>query len=442
VSDAPTSFGDRFLVVAYGSVAGLAHAAAAASRIVPGLSEDVREQMGERVGRYGASPIREPGAIVVWAHAASVGEVRAVEPLLAALRASRPGSRLVVTCQTANGRALARSIGADEARFAPLDSGSAVRRAIAHFRPDLFLLVETEIWPRLLTELATSRVPAAMVSARVSARSYERYRRAQRLFAAPLATLASVCARDEESAARLVSLGAPAAATSVCGDLKLDAIDDAIVDATEPALGASPKQRTVIAISTHEGEEEIVVDAFVRVRAMRPDLRLVLAPRHPERRDAVRALVERSLKAKLWSSSEGDVGSDWDVLIVDTTGELRGFMRAATCGFVGGSLVPVGGHNLAEPAAFRLPVAVGPRLENVTHHAELLRAHQALAIVHDAAELSRQWEQWLDDPIEAKRSAEAAHEAFRRSRGALTRTLAAIVPLLERRAAAIRRRAT
>jgi 3-deoxy-D-manno-octulosonic-acid transferase len=437
VSETPMSFGDRSVAIAYASLAGLAHATAAASRIVPGLSERIREQMAERVGRYGASPSLEPAAMVVWAHAASVGEVRAVEPLLAALRASRPGLRVVVTCQTANGRALARAIGADEARFAPLDSAIAVRRAIAHFRPNLFLLVETEIWPRLLAELARTGVPAAMVSARVSARSYERYRVAKRLFASPLATLALVCARDEDSAARLVSLGTRAAVTSVCGDLKLDAIDEGIVQATPPALGSSSDgPRYVIAISTHEGEEEVVVDAFVRVRVTRPNLRLVLAPRHPERRDAVRSLVGRSLRTKLWSSSVGDVGTDWDVLIVDTTGELRGFIRSATCGFVGGSLVPVGGHNLAEPAAFRLPVAVGPGLDNVTHHAELLRSHAALTIVHDANELALQWERWLDEPLAAKRTGDAAHEAFRASGGALGRVLAGIEPLLHQRGGA------
>ncbi len=443
MSDAPTSIGAHPVQVAYAALTAVAHAVAAASRIVPRLNASLRDQLADRVGRYEPSASPAPGGIVVWAHAASVGEVRAVEPLVAALRALRPGLRLVVTCQTATGRTLARSIGADEARFAPLDSSIAVRRAIAYFRPDLFLLVETEIWPNLLAALAVAGVPAAMVSACVSARSFERYRRARRLFAAPLATLARVCARDEDSSARLVSLGARAEATSVCGDLKLDAIDDAIVRATRPAFGASSNShRYVIAISTHEGEEAVVVDAFLRVREIRPDLRLVLAPRHPDRREAVLALVEQKLKAQLWSSSDGDAGTRWDALVVDTTGELRGFIRAAACGFVGGSLVPIGGHNLAEPAAFRLPVAVGPHLENVAHQAEVLRSREALTIVQDAAGLARQWRAWLDDPVAAKRNGDAAHDAFRESRGALARTLAEIEPLLDRQNPATRARAT
>jgi 3-deoxy-D-manno-octulosonic-acid transferase len=225
--------------------------------------------------------------------------------------------------------------------------------------------------------------------------------------------------------------------------LKLDAIDDAIVRGTRPVLGASSKgHRYVIAISTHEGEEAVMIDAFLRVRETRPDLRLVLAPRHPERREAVLALVAQKLKTQLWSSCSGDAGTAWEALIVDTTGELRGFIRSAACGFIGGSLVPIGGHNLAEPAAFRLPVAVGPRLENVAHQAELLRGRDALTIVHDATGLAREWQRWLDDPVAARRNGEAAYEAFRESRGALDRTLAEIEPLLDRRNTATRVRAT
>jgi 3-deoxy-D-manno-octulosonic-acid transferase len=269
-----------------------------------------------------------------------------------------------------------------------------------------------------------------MVSARVSERSFARYVRARSLFAPALATLARVCARDAQSAARLVALGARADVTTVCGDLKLAAIDASVVAATVPALGTpSAAAPIVLAISTHEGEEAIVLDAFVRVRRAHPRAKLVIAPRHSGRSERVRDAAVRCLPTAVWSVDRGALSPDWSALVVDTTGEMYGFLRSATCGFVGGTLAPVGGHNLAEPAAFRVPVAVGPRTGNVAHQAALLADRGALTVVRDAEELARVWCSWLDDPSSARALADAAFAAFAASGAVLERTLAAIDPL-------------
>ena len=427
-----TTLGEGSARALYALVGQAVHGAVAAVAKLRGRA-GASTWLDERLGRYASGDGAAGNRASIWVHAASVGEVRAVEALVARLRDRFGASlRIVVTCQTATGRALAARIGADEVRFAPLDSERAVSRALGHFAPALFILVETEIWPRLLGALARASVPSAMVSARVSARSFARYRLARGLFAPQLAALARVCARDAESADRLVALGARADATTVCGDLKLDALDAETVGTTPAALPPTHGPRQLLAISTHSGEEAVVLDAFARIRSRQDDVCLVLAPRHPERRAEVLALVEPRFRSALWSSGSGRGGTPWDVLVLDTTGELRGFLKTATAGFVGGSLVPIGGHNLAEPAAFRVPVATGPQLANVEHQVELLRRNGSLIVVRDANELARAWSRWLDDPAAARQAGDAAHEAIAAGVGALERTLAALEPCLAR----------
>jgi len=337
--------------------------------------------------------------------------------------------RLVVTCQTATGLELAASLGAEERRYLPIDCRFAVRRALEHFRPSLFLFVEVEIWPRLLLELFAADVPTAMIGARVSEKSSRRYRRVRGLFGPALATLACVCARDEDSLRRLLDLGAPPAKSRVCGDIKLDALAEGELGRVrDPLKARDDDDRLLFAVSTHEGEEEVVLAAFSRVRQEHPCARLVIAPRHPGRAGYVHAMAERYGRTALWSRDRSARG--WDVLVLDTTGETRGFFRAADCAFVGGSLVRVGGHNLAEPAMFGIPFVVGPYLDAVRHQADLLEAVGALHVVDDAKGFARVWSAWLRDPNEAARIGKAACRAVAVNRGAVARTLAALEPLL------------
>lgn len=406
-------------------VAGLCAGAAMLGRVV---GNDRLASVSERIGRYGTPPIG-PGGPVVWLHAASVGEVRAAEPLVAALRLRVNGLRLVVTCQTPTGLELAAGLGAEERGYLPIDCRFAVRRALRHFRPALFLFVEVEIWPRLLLELSAARVPAAMVGARVSEKSYRRYRRVRGLFAPSLATLACVCARDEDSLRRLLDLGAPSTKSLVCGDLKLDALAEETYGRGDDLLKERDHDAGLLfAVSTHEGEEDVVLAAFALVRQEHPSARLVIAPRHPHRAGYVHATAGRYGRTALWSRDRSARG--WDVLVLDTTGEARGFFRAADCAFVGGSLVRVGGHNLAEPALFGVPFAVGPHLDAVRHQADVLDATGALNVVNDAEGLARLWSAWLRDPAEAARMGKAASDAVAANRGAVSRTVAALEPVL------------
>jgi 3-deoxy-D-manno-octulosonic-acid transferase len=388
-------------------------------------------RLGERAGRYDGPAFAAEGGPVIWLHAASVGEVRAAEPLLAALRSRRRDARFILTCQTATGLALAAGLGAHETRYFPLDCRFAVRRFLSRFKPSLFLFVEAEIWPRLLLELSAAGVPSAMVGARVSEASFRRYRRVRGLFEPALATLACVCARDDASLRRLLALGVPPARIHLCGDIKLDALDEAAVERTPNALaGATTGIRVLFAVSTHDGEEAILLDAFSRVHREHSTARLVLAPRHPRRAEEVCAIAASQGRVARWSRDGRADG--WDVLVIDTTGEARTFFPAAECAFVGGTFVEVGGHNLAEPAAFGVPCAVGPHLDAVRHQAELLEAAGALVVVENAEGLARVWSTWLRDSTEAQRIGRAARTAVAAHRGAIGRTVAALEPLLAR----------
>jgi 3-deoxy-D-manno-octulosonic-acid transferase len=423
---------ERVLLFAY-DVVGLlaAGVCAAAGTIGRATGTERLIRLGERAGHYDGPALAAGGGPVIWLHAASVGEVRAAEPLLAALRSRRRDARFILTCQTATGLALAAGLGAHETRYFPLDCRFVVRRFLSRFKPSLFLFVEAEIWPRLLLELSAAGVPSAMVGARVSESSFRRYRRVRGLFEPALATLACVCARDDAALSRLLELGAPVARSHVCGDVKLDALDEAAVERTPNALaGATTGVRVLFAVSTHDGEEAILLDAFSRVHREHSTARLVLAPRHPRRAEEVCAIAARHGRVARWSRDGRADG--WDILVIDTTGEARTFFPAAECAFVGGTFVEVGGHNLAEPAAFGVPCAVGPHLDTVRHQAELLEAAGALIVVENAEGLARVWSTWLRDSTEAQRIGRAARAAVAAHRGAIGSTVAVLEPLLAR----------
>lgn len=383
------------------------------------------QDAAERLGRV-AKPRWPEGSPVVWLHAASVGEVGAAATLLEPLRQRLPGSRVLLTCQTATGRATAQQSGFDAVRYFPVDCRMAVDRVLDAFRPRVFLSVETEIWPRLLLELERRGIPAAMVSARVSPRSFRRYRALRALFAAPLASLARVCARDEESLSRLIELGVAAERAAVCGDLKLDR---ASPSGARADLGWGG--RLLAAISTHDGEDSIVLDAFAEVRRVHPDVRLALAPRHPQRFPDVTALASDRWRTKRWSELDDEEGGDWDVLIIDTLGEAAAVLANAACAFVGGSFVAIGGHNLAEPAELAVPTATGPHLENIPHQRGVLSRAGALHVVADAAGLASCWLLWLGDTAAARDAGERARSAFAAERGAVARTLSMLSPVLD-----------
>lgn len=402
-----------------------------------------RRWLGERLGDWRDEPGRpdEVCGPTVWFHAASIGEVGIANRLAQALLERAPGLRLLLTCNTLAGRA-----GACEAfcevRSLPLDRAWIVRKVLDRVAPALYVFVETEIWPVLLLELANRKVPAVMVNARISDRSLRVYRMGlglgPGLIRPALASLTALCAREERSRRRLLALGARPEATHLCGDIKLDA-STLSASRTRPKRQAAARGPVLIAASVRRAEIDAVADAYRLVRSEHADVCMVLAPRYPRDADAAVSAVARDgvravRRSELGASQLVDVAGargDWDILVLDTLGELAGLYPGALGAFVGGTLDGTGGHSIAEPAACGLPIVVGPALANVREHARALESRGALVRVEDARALSVVWSRWLADPERARADGAAARAYVEESRGALERTLSVLTPLLD-----------
>jgi 3-deoxy-D-manno-octulosonic-acid transferase len=387
-----------------------------------------RTHLGERFGLG-----RRVAAPSLWLHAVSVGEVSAAAALVRALHANHPDMPFVLTTATPTGRAQAATLfGADvEVRFLPYDTPGSVRRFLARIRPRAAIIMETELWPNLLRACGRRGVPVLFASARLAARSVPRYRRFGTLFIAGLRN-AWVAAQSTADAERFIALGADPARTRVVGNLKFDMrLGETVAgngdELRRRYLGARP---VWTAGSTHEGEEDILIEAHrVLERAVRGAL-LVLAPRHPQRFEAVAALLERRGLVFDRRGRSETVRPQAQVLLLDTMGELTAFYAASDAAFVGGSLVPVGGHNLLEPAALGVPVITGPHTQNGAEIARLLiEAGGALEVV-DAAALAEAARELLTDPALRERIGGRGRRFVEAHRGSLARLLALIEPLL------------
>ena len=328
-----------------------------------------------------------PAGPYIWFHAVSMGEALAAIPLVRALQARHPGERFLATCSTPAGMDRLRAAFGEDVHvcWLPLDHGWSMRRFVERVRPRLCAVVETELWPNLLHALARASVPVAWVNARLSERSLRRYRRFG-LFRSAVDAIDRVVAQDEADAARFVALGTAPERVTVGGNLKSGfEVSDAVLS---QARSARDPRFTWLAASTHPGEESAVLDAHASLLEARPDALLVMAPRHPDRFDP----VARALEARGWHiarrSLDELVTTQSQVLLVDTSGELRGLYGLADLAFVGGSLAPHGGHNPLEPAAWALPVLMGPSTENVTRAVVALAAADALRRVETADALA------------------------------------------------------
>lgn len=386
-----------------------------------------------RLGRVPAQLHGRRGA--VWIHAVSVGEVHAARGLLPHLRAALPGAPIVLSTTTATGMELARRAGADATFFMPLDLPMALSPYLEALTPRALILVETEIWPNLLRACRRRGVPVALANGRLSVRSYRRYRKLVRVWPAPLQMLDRVCARTAEEAGRFARLAVDPTRIFVTGNLKADA-----AALTPPAgeserlaraLGVDGSAPMLVAGCTMAGEEEIVLDAFRRLRERHPRVRLLLAPRHPERFDEVaRLVVERGFDCRRRTGDPAAAPEDADVLLLDTIGELPAAYGLGTVSFVGGSLVATGGHNLLEPAVQRQPVLFGPHMHNFTAMAAELEAAGGGIRVADAEELARQAQALMEDPRRRAETGERARTAALRDAMAGERTARVLLPLL------------
>jgi len=384
--------------------------------------------------RMGGAAVAPPGAPSLWIHAVSVGEVLTARILVAPLRARFPAHRIFVSTTTVTGRAVAeRSVaGADGLFFAPFDWPTPVRKTLDRVRPALLVLVETEIWPNLIHEAHRRGVRVAVVNGRISPRSFVRYRAVRGLLGRVLAEVDLFLMQSAPHAERARQIGAPAGRIRALGNLKYDALGDAQAPAELAGLlGHGADGRPLwVAGSTVAGEEAMVLAAFREVRSRVPQARLLIAPRHPERFAEVAALVEAAGFRAERRSALGPAGWEGDVLVLDTLGELARVYSLASVVFVGGSLMPSGGHNILEAAATGKPVVVGPHMENFQEIADEFQAEGALSVVVSAEELAREVAGLLADPARRAALGGAARAIVDRNRGALARTVDALAELL------------
>jgi 3-deoxy-D-manno-octulosonic-acid transferase len=363
----------------------------------------------------------------------------AAAPLVRALHSRYPQLALAVTAATPAGRARASHLFAEVAdiRFLPYDTPGSVRRFLERIRPRVAIIMETELWPNLFGECERRRVPVFLASARLSAKSVSRYRRLGRLFSGVFTPNVAVAAQSADDAERFRSIGASANQTRVIGNVKFDVGRDAGGIETGKILRAAYGAKLVwVAGSTHAGEEEQVLAAHALLQAHRPDSLLLLVPRHKDRFAAVADLLARRgvrfarRSGMARGLAEAGLPVDTQVLLVDTIGELAALYASADVAFVGGSLVPIGGHNLLEPAALGLPVLTGPSHFNSKEIALLLLRRGAALQVANPKELAAALQRLLDEPAERRRMGNIGKDIVESNRGSVDRLLTLIEPSL------------
>jgi 3-deoxy-D-manno-octulosonic-acid transferase len=377
------------------------------------------------------------GDASIWIHAVSVGEVLTARPLIGELRKRYPDLRIFLSTTTIAGQQLARrSIQHIDAVFYfPFDLGMVVRRTLDIVRPKLFLMMETEIWPVLLRECRLRGIRTAVVNGRLSSRSFPRYRLVRPFMRRVLDDVDRFCVQSEESARRFREIGADAARVVVTGSLKFDSLEPAgQARARERVLRyfrLAPSRPVIVAGSTMKGEEAAVLRAFRRVRATSPNALLILAARHPERFTEVAQLC-RGEGWKTIRRTELAIDADprADIVVLDTIGELATIYQIGTVVFVGGSLVPTGGHNVLEPAVYGKPIVFGPHMDNFREIADAFVAAGAAVRLEDEAQLERTCIELLGDPVRRARLRASARALVEANRGAKDKTMAALESLL------------
>jgi 3-deoxy-D-manno-octulosonic-acid transferase len=402
----------------------------------------------------------------IWIHAVSVGEVLTARALLPELRERYPRLRLFVSTTTMAGQQVAKTNlpYVDEVFYFPFDLGFIVNRTLRLVRPRLFVMMETEIWPNLLRACHRDGVKTVLVNGRISSRSYPRYRFVRFFFRRVLAHVDRFCMQGEESARRIVELGALRERVTVTGSLKFDSLEfpSTSLRAGGPARSpgsarashhppgpvvhdvhergrarvlryfrVAPDRPVIIAASTLKGEEEFVLEAFLRIRATMPSALLIVAPRKPERFGD----VERMARRAGWNVARRtelrvDAEPRNDVVVLDTIGELAQLFQVGTAVFVGGSLVDAGGHNILEPAVFGKPIVFGPHMQNFAEIARTFLDNSAAIQVRSGRELESVLLELLGDPVRRASLGAAARALVEANRGARAKSLAVIADLL------------
>jgi 3-deoxy-D-manno-octulosonic-acid transferase len=370
----------------------------------------------------------------IWIHAVSVGEVQAAAPLIRELAKRYPAHQILVTSVTPTGAARVEDLFGDTVArsYIPFEMPLAVNRFFASLNPEIALIMETEIWPNLYRGCGVRNIPLVLVSARISPKSLNGYRKALPLFRETLSHGIIIAAQSEADADRFRSLGASSVRTWVIGNIKFDIElpETLIADGRHLRRELFGDRPVWIAASTHEDEEQQMLAAHALLQERFPDLLLVLVPRHPERFREVGKLVEQQEFQCVHRTAEEATDESTDVFLVDTMGELPLFYAASDVAFVGGSLVPVGGHNLLEPAALGLPVISGPHVFNAQEIADMFIERGASRVVHDFNELAASVGDLISDPDAATRIGEKGREIVLKNRGSLSKLLGLLEPLI------------
>ena len=393
-----------------------------------------RQHWGERLGFY-ACQSKSPMP-TLWLHAVSVGETRAAEPLIDALLAAWPDCRIVLTHMTPTGRATGKSLFAKHGArlvqsYLPYDTGAMPASFIRHFAPRICILMETEVWPNLIHQCNRYKVPVVLANARLSQRSLGKAQRLGKLIADAARGITLVAAQTQDDADRVRQLGVQDVV--VTGSIKFDVVvpEAALAKgaALRTAIGARP---VLLCASTREGEEQLILEAFGRA-SLPAAVLLLIVPRHPQRFDEVEKLITTQGLAVQRRSvlQQGDaVAATSQVLLGDSMGEMFAYYAACDCAFVGGSLLPLGGQNLIEPAALGKPVLIGPHTFNFALVTEQAIAAGGATLVVDADALMAQAAALLQDPARLASMGQKALAFAAQHRGATPRTIAAIQPLL------------
>lgn len=392
--------------------------------LVKGIrNRDYLRRWNERFGLYRDQDSADDS---LWIHCVSVGEFQAAIPFIRRLLQQQPQQHIVITTTTPTGSARVRNTFGDQVYhvYLPYDLPGAVSRFLDHARPRVAIIMETELWPNLFAQCRERAIPLLIANARLSPHSMEGYRRFPRLVKEALAIPRHIATQGNIDRQRFIKVGAPEDRVNLMGNLKFDLdIDSGQLDVGRQLRQRLGQERPVwIAASTHEGEETQVLDAFELLRRDLPEALLILVPRHPERFAGVARLCRRR-NFRLVRRTEDNGSMDADIYLGDTLGELVSFYRAADIAFVGGSLVPVGGHNMLEASALGLPVITGPHLFNFPEISAALLEAGAMREITDSARLAELLLRWFRDPAQRTDIGDKGRQIVEQNRGALERLL-------------------
>ena len=403
------------------------------------LSKRFQKALPERLGFFESPSFKNP----IWVHAASVGEVFCSIPLLKKIKNEFPHSRIVLTTMTSTGNETAKSYlpETDQVLFVPIDHPLIIRRTIKKIQPGLLLIAETELWPNLLRSCGKKGIPIILFNGRISQRSFRRYFRFRFFFKECLKYISLFLMQTEEDRKRVIKIGGESQKTRAVGNLKFDQPFPSFTPETRNkianTLGLSGKENVLIAGSTHSGEEEILVTFFKELKKKDPNLLLILAPRHLQRLEEVERILKKEALSWLRKTSLpiGAGRSDQEhpeVILLDTMGELMGIYSLGTLVFVGGSLVPIGGHNPLEPLSFKKCVLFGPHMFNFLEISTRLIEDEGAIQVSGKEDLFSQLKRLLFDEVARKEVGEKGHQFLQKHQGATDRMFEEIRPFLSR----------